>query len=394
MLLNLKFAKLGLAAGLAATMLLSPTVSMPQQGPTEIGGDLFLSQQGPPVSAPRDAFAVGFSTSLSGDIAEDGHAIGGSVEVDATTRGDLYATGGSVSVRGPVGGDLSAMGISVRTHPSATVAQNARLAGGSVSVEGPVQGALLASGGEVYFNAAVDGDAHLAGARIRFGPNATVGGMLTYATGEEMEVPASVADASRVTFRKLDVGDLGEAGRRQWDWPERPGMDIGPAAIAGGVAATIGSFLLVGALFLAFAPTLVSRLRKSVIAQPGATALSGLIGLSMLFGGVPILAMTIIGIPLVPIAVLAILIVWFLGYVLGAYALGMKVARGLGMTEDPSMTIRLIVLAATACVAALLNFIPIIGWMANFVIVILGVGAMTYALFERTMPSATVGDIP
>ena len=129
-------------------------------------------------------------------------------------------------------------------------------------------------------------------------------------------------------------------------------------------------------------------MRKGIVARPGATALSGLIGLSMLFGSVPILAMTLIGIPLVPIAILAILIVWFLGYVLGAYALGMGVARAMGVGEDPSIMLRLAVLAATALVAAVLNFIPFLGWLANFAIVILGVGAMTYVLFERLLPNA------
>lgn len=359
----------------------------------EVGGDLFLSEPQPPVNAARDVFAVGFSTDLSGTVAEDAHAVGFSVEVDAETAGDLYATGGSVSVRGPVGSDMNAIGGTVRTHPSAVTSGNARVTGGSVQIEGPVEGALMASGAEVYLNAPIEGDAFLSGARIRFGPEATVSGMLTYSTSDPIEIPQSVAAPGRVVFQQMQFDDMMRRGGRDWDWPEGPDMEIGPGAAIGALAATLGSFLLVGALFLAFTPALVSRMRKRVAARPGNTALSGLIGLSMLFGSVPILAMTIIGIPLVPFAVLAILIVWFLGYVLGAYSIGMGVARALGAAEDPSIAIRLAVLAATALIAGLLNFIPIIGWMANFAIVLLGVGAMTFEAFERLLPNAKADDI-
>lgn len=356
----------------------------------EIGGDLFLSDPAPVVDAGRDVFAVGASTVLAGDVAEDSHAVGFSVEVDADTQGDVYATGFTVSVRGGIGSDLTAAGMTVRTHPSSTTAENARLTGGSVTIAGPVEGALMASGGDIVLDAPIEGDAFLSGARIRFGPNASVGGQLVYATREPVDVPESVADPARIRFERMELDDFMSRSRDSWDWPERPDMDVGPGAIFGALAATIGSFLLVGALFLAFAPALVSRLRKGILARPGQSALGGLIGLSMLFGSVPILAMTLIGIPLVPIAILLILIVWFLGYVLGAYSLGMGVARGMGLGEDPSIGVRLLVLAGTALVAAILNFIPIVGWLVNFVIVILGVGAMTAALFNRLLPDTTV----
>lgn len=377
----------GVTALLAVALLTLPAPVAAQSDALEIGGDLFLSGTGPVVDAARDVFAVGFSSVLSGNVAEDSHAVGFSVEVDADTDGDVYATGGTVSVRGSAGSDLTVSGFSVRTHPSSTTAENARLTGASVIVGGPVGGALVATGGDVTLNAAIGGDAYISAARITFGPEASVGGELIYATSEPMDVPASVADPARVRFERVEFDNM-MSGREDWDWPERPEMEIGPGAIFGALAATIGSFLLVGAIFLAFAPNLVSRMRKGIVARPGATALSGLIGLSMLFGSVPILAMTLIGIPLVPIAILAILIVWFLGYVLGAYALGMGVARAMGVGEDPSIMLRLAVLAATALVAAVLNFIPFLGWLANFAIVILGVGAMTYVLFERLLPNA------
>jgi hypothetical protein len=47
------------------------------------------------------------------------------------------------------------------------------------------------------------------------------------------------------------------------------------------------------------------------------------------------------------------------------------------------MVMRLLALAIGVTIAALLNFIPVIGWMANFALVLLGVGAITTGLFYR-----------
>lgn len=369
----------------ALVLALSPSFALAQNTADEIGDDLFLAQPSSAVEAGKDAFAVGFSTLLSGTVGEDAHAVGLSVEVDADTEGDLYAVGGSVAVRGDVGSDLTIVGGTIRTHASSSTSENARITGGSVTIDGAVEGALILSGGDVTLNAPIGGDAFVSAGRIRFGKNARIDGRLTYSTGSPIDVPESVADPTRVTFQKSEGRGLERA--KDWNWPQNPSWDVGPGTILGALAATIGSFLLVGGVFLTFAPGLVAKLRKSVVQRPGRTALTGLIIMSTLFGSVPIFAMTIIGIPLVPLAILAVLIVWFLGYILGAYSLGMGIARSVGMQEDPSIAVRLLVLAATAFVAALLNYIPFVGWLANLLLVFIGVGAITFALLERWLPN-------
>ena len=80
-------------------------------------------------------------------------------------------------------------------------------------------------------------------------------------------------------------------------------------------------FLLVLAvIFLTFAEQLVKKMRRRVTRQPLQTFLLGVIGLSALFGMVPVTALTIIGLPFVPFALLAVLVTWTLGYLLAAYA--------------------------------------------------------------------------
>ncbi len=154
-------------------------------------------------------------------------------------------------------------------------------------------------------------------------------------------------------------------------------------SLLGGFIVTLGFFVVLGAIFLSLMPKKVARLEHLITERPGIALLSGVIGLSILFGLVPISALTIVGIPLVPIVLLTTIAVWTLGYVLGAYAVAMRALRGAGAPENPTIWIRLLALVVGVTLVALLNFIPFLGWMANLALVLVGIGAMTMALFNQ-----------
>lgn len=348
-----------------------------------IGGDVLrVGETSAPLDASRDVLAAGATVSLEGAIAQDTHAAGFDVDVDATTGDDLFAVGFSVSLRGPVGGDLTASGFSVRTGSRAEVAGNARIVGGRVMIDGPVAGALAAAGGKVTLNAEVSGDVLLAGETLTFGPDARIGGTLTYSAPARMDIPERVIPAARVTYEPYQRSEMMREAREMWSDREYPVLPTFLSVLSGFLI-TLGFFIVIGALFLTFAPKQVRHLRQSIDARPGMALLSGVIGLSMLFGLVPISALTVVGLPLVPIVLLATMVVWTLGYILGVYVLAMRAMRSLGSVENPQIWMRLLALVVGVTIIALLNFIPVLGWMVNFALVLLGIGGMTTALFER-----------
>jgi hypothetical protein len=148
--------------------------------------------------------------------------------------------------------------------------------------------------------------------------------------------------------------------------------------------------MALGAVMLGFMPKRLSRMRRSIAKAPGQTLLLGVIGLSMLFGMAPITALTIVGLPFVPIVVLAIVVAWTLGYALGAYGVAMRIWLGFGGAEDPPNATRLMVFAAAITAVSLLNFIPFVGWVANYTLVLLGIGAMTRVLFQSMIGTPDV----
>jgi hypothetical protein len=348
-----------------------------------IGGDVFtMGDTGIPMQATRDVLAAGPTIMLEGTVAQDTQAAGFDVDVEATTGGDLYAVGFSVNLRGPVGGDMTASAFNLRTGRDAEVSGNARLAGGRVSIDGPVRGALAAVGGKVTLDAEVSGDAVIMGDTITFGPDARIIGSLTYSAPAQIDIPERVIAANRVTYEPYQASQVMTDMRDMWgDWeyPARPTF----LSMFSGFLVTIGFFVLIGALFLTLAPRQVQQLRHRIDARPGIVLILGVIGLSILFGLVPVSAMTVVGIPLVPVVLLVIVTGWILGYILGAYVLAMRALRGFGVAEDPAIWTRLLALVVGVTLVALLNFIPVLGWLANFALVLLGIGGMTAALFDR-----------
>jgi hypothetical protein len=356
---------------------------------TRNGDDTFFAgaQVSQSIDTKGDTFVAARSARVNGSALGDMHVSGFDVSVDVDVAEDLYAMGATVVIRGTIAEDLSVMAFSARTESSSETQGNARLMGNSVTVEGPVAGALSVIGRDVILNAEITGDVRILAQTLSFGPDAVVAGTLTYSSKDKIKVTTRVASEDRVTFEKVSGGRVFEEWQEVGkDMPALPTF----ASMMFGFIVSLLFFLALGALMLGFMPKRLARMRRSIAAAPGQTFMLGVIGLSMLFGMVLVTALTIIGLPFVPIVVLAIVVAWVLGYALGAYSVAMRLWIGLGGTDDPSNIARLMILAGAITFVALLNFIPFVGWVANYTLVLLGIGAMTRAVFQSMIGSPDV----
>lgn len=348
------------------------------------GSDTFIagSTVSETVDAQRDVFMAGWvAVTAKGAAGGDTHFAGFDLDIETDSAADLYAIGVSVAVRGPVGEDLTASGFTLRTTQTAVTEGNARLMGSSVTIDGPVKGDLSVTASEVVLNAPVGGAALIVAKTITFGPNAKIAGALSYASPDPISVPERVIAPAQVTYEMLPDKNAFQGMRDGWDKMEYPVLPAFMSMFAAFLI-TLAFLIVVGAIFLTFLPKPVERMRKSIAAQPGQIFLIGIVGLSILFGMGPITALTIIGIPLLPIVLLATLLAWALGYMLGAYAVAQHLLDGLWGQTEASKPARLVAFAAVICAVALLHFIPFVGWVVNYTLVLLGIGAMTNALFD------------
>lgn len=344
--------------------------------PMQVGGDTYVGGASAVTSSAsaRDLFASGFRVAIDDRVEKDAHGLGFSVNFDAPVAGDAYAAGFSVDIDQPVGDDLTASGFSVSLAKGAGVGGNARLMGGTVNVAGPVAGSLIAAAGSFSLEAAVTGDLLVTAGDITFGDGARVDGILTYRSPQPLDVPASVASPERVRYEAISMSpglpDLREgldgAARSYW-----------PSAASVFFAFVLGLVFVaaVAAAFLAFAPNQVERLRGEAIARPWTGMAFGALGLATLIGSIPVAGMTLIGAPLIPLLLAALVVVWFLAWLAGAYALSWRIA-GAFRPLDESLLTRLIVIVGGAVVLALVNYIPVVGWLINLATTFLGLGAV------------------
>lgn len=301
--------------------------------------------------------ATGGTVVIDGRVTGDATVTAGTVIVSETGRveGDLDAMAGSVVVEGNVGGDVSAAAGSLVVREGASV-------GGNVE----------AAAGDARVNGRVDGSARLAGETVTLGPAAVVGGDVEY--DAESFTAASGARVSGSVTRNddLSVGAVGVPWAGEFRTP-------GGFAVPAGAFAAWGLVvnLLVGALLVALAP----RFAREVTDRGTQAAVkSGGVGL-LTFVAVPIalalVAITIVGIPVSVVGAVAYGLVLWLTTIYGALVVG---AWLLSLVGRESVWWAL---AVGLSGFTLVGFVPYVGELLQFAVLLVGLGAFVLAVRDR-----------
>jgi len=241
--------------------------------------------------------------------------------------------------------DRTAVGEDLVINAGETVG-DAVSTGGSVTVHGHATGDVLSVGGSVILEpgSVVDGDAVSVGGTVEVKPGATLRGERSSVGGPIGKVLSSAIkfSPSKVHEDKHDR-DHGFFGRLWWTVP----------------------FFVLGFLIMLFVPDRLLTLRESLAARPLAATAAGV---GSWFGIVALcilLAVTIIGIPLVPLALVGFFGLGLFGLTALAWWIGSKLTFVPG-TERP-----LLAFTVGTLVLALVGAIPFVGkvalWLATTV---------------------------
>jgi cytoskeletal protein CcmA (bactofilin family) len=350
------------------------------------------------IVTPLPAQEAGESVRLQGVITEDVYAAGGTVDVLATVEGDVVVAGGRVAVGEMVSGDVMAVGGSVDIH--ATVGDDLRLAGGDVRLSGSVADdaivaggnvALLsdsqvggrawlsggrievagvigrelkAAGGNVVLSGRVKGNVHIEGQRIRILDSAIIDGELSYSGPQEAEIAEGAQIHGGVHYEPVD----------------RPVGAIIAAAI-GMLFLGLLSLILTGILWYLLFPRFIASAVTNLRAEPWKCLGLGL----ALFAATPVvisvLFVTIIGwLPALVIGALYLLLL-LSGFLTSAFYVGDSLWHLRGQGEQ-SRASRLGSFALAALLIILLGLVPLLGSLLLFVLMLLGMGTVTFGLYR------------
>ncbi len=317
-----------------------------------------------------DLFAAGEELELTAPAGGAVHMAGRIIEIEAAPGGAVYAAGYEVTVAADLPGAATLFGAEVRVEGA--VGGNLRLFAQDAEITGALSGSALIAAREFSLDAPIAGDLMLAADEIDWGDAATVAGQLIVYVeeGESIDVPDRVAPADRVEQREMEEfrGDVGPSV-----------ADMRRGAVRTALFGFVMSVLFVAALAtaaVAIAPDRVAHWRETALARPGRSVVAGFLLLSTIVGSGFVIALTIIGIPLLPALLFGAGVAGYAGYVLGSYILGVGLWQRMG-NDIPEGVLQKAGLAALgAFVAGLIGLIPFLGWLVVLSLAFAGLGAI------------------
>jgi len=284
-----------------------------------------------------DLAVAGGNITILGTIADDARVVGGNITIDSDIASDLAVGGGQITITGTVGGDLLG-------------------GGGMMRLDAPVGGDARIGGGEVYINSTIDGSVHFMGEKLTLGPSAVIEGDLIYTSPREATLETGAVVRGQTTYTE-------HAGSKM------PGK-LAAISFLGSFLTALACGLVLGLLLRKFSLALVA----GVVARPLLEFGRGFLALVVLPVASALLFVTLLGIPLGILGVLSFIALIILGCIGAPIVLGSLILHAVRRSAEYEVSVLSIVIGALAY--ALLGLIPILGWVAQAVLVVVTIGAI------------------
>src|SRR4051812_14708190 len=333
-----------------------------------------------------DYFGAGEAASPVRPVDGDAFIVAPYVNLTQPVAGDVLVAGSGVTVGAPVAGDLYAMGSSVLLE--STVARNVRIAGGRVEIgtRGQVSGKTTLTGGRVTvlgkaghqltvfaervtLDGEVDGNVTIAARTLTLGPHTKITGRLTY----RGSVPAQRDPAAIIT---------GGMNYLSFDFEEETFQPVAKVvAWVGVIAFTVGLFVI-GTLAIILSPDWTQHMSRLGRHRPMSSLGLGLGAIVCLPIAVVLLMVSIVGIPLALMLLMAWPMILLLGYLAGV----MTVSDAIAGPKAGAKGRRVFVLAMGLGIMLLFARVPFAGWGIGMLLVVLGIGAMALLAMGAIVP--------
>jgi cytoskeletal protein CcmA (bactofilin family) len=327
-----------LAVALLLVLAALPGLAVAEQraGPTVVVG---------PDETVDSLTATGGTVVVRGTVTGDVDAYAGSVVVaeEGAVEGSLRAYTGSLRVEGTVGGNVVAYAGSVEVAESALVRGSLGAAAGEVTVAGRVRGDVTAAAALLTLasTARVDNDVTHDG-RLERAPGASVGGQV----------------------RAADDLGLG---------PPAPAFPPGTFLVYG-----VLSNLLVGGILLFLGEDFAVSVAENAVLEPSESLLWGAGTLVAVPLSLLAVAVTVVGLPVAAVALLALPALGWVAAVLGRFAVGAWLTSYADV-DRPAAGLAV----GVVLVAALGRLPAVVGPLVRFAVLVVGVGATALELRAR-----------
>ncbi|CUH78653.1 hypothetical protein [Tropicibacter naphthalenivorans] len=354
-----------------------------------VGQDIYMGGRSIVMDAEGrdDVFLAGERVDLRDPITGSAHLAGRWVEIEGAVAGDVYAMGQRVTVADPVAGDVSAAAQRLRVN--AEVGGDLRAMASEMSIAAPIGGNAMLTGEIVEIDAEIAGDVVFHASTVRFGPDARIGGAIRIyeEVANTVTIPDSVASPDQIERRGLSGNPLapdlfGQTAKDQRAAAGLPKPAPEPEPLPTGFLSGVLVVAILGALLAVIWPHGVAEMRRSVLGTPGRALATGFVTVSAVIGSTILLAMTLFGLFVAPVSILALIVLWVLGYIVGTYAAGVWVLGWFGGGEPMTNGERAMAAGIGALGVGLLSLIPVVGWLLLLVLSTMGAGAVALRILR------------
>jgi hypothetical protein len=234
--------------------------------------------------------------------------------------------------------------------PAGETVKTAVVFNGPVSIDGTVSETLVVFNGRTEISGTVGEDVVVFNGRVTVRSGAEVGGDVFSRTDAEVEEGATVRGEVGNAPRRFDFEDTWFPGRIAW-W-------IGYSV----------STLVLGLLLFLFAPRFDDAIVGAFRNRRGASIGFGIALFFLIPIAAVLLLVTIVGIPLGVFVLLALALLYTVGYVTGAHAFGRMLVKRSGSALPPFL--------AGLGILRLIALVPILGGVTWFVVSVVGLGIL------------------
>ncbi len=302
----------------------------------------------------------------------------GTITIDGTVIGDAVVFGGAIVVNGTVDGDAVAIGGAVKMF--GTISGDVAAIGGSAEVHGAVAGDVAAIGGSLSLDstAVVTGDVVIIGGTLDQKPGAVV-------KGKVEQVPLGFLNklipkfVEGIKSGKVDAEIHIPPFNGEVRLPPFVGRSL---RLIFTLVWLVGVFILVLLITLIF-PRPTQTIADAITHKPLIVFLVGFGGQLAISPLMVVLTITIIGIPLIPLALLGILIAFLLGWAGISLTVGEWLKKNWNWRfESPLglMAVGFLAIVLLTIVAGLFRLAPGPIGVIGLIIAILGVSAVWVAV--------------
>lgn len=355
---------------------------------------------------------------IIGDVNGDVEANMGQIVISGNVGGDVRARMGEVIVDGSVGGDILADLGAVSV--SGTIGGNIDSGFGELLINGAVAGDVKSKGGNIVITGIVEGDVILEQGLVELGPQAVVSGRIYVGRGmvkkAETAIAGSLEIGEELSVTELQEGESGKGYRfdgvdgdfpsglvemvinsvetafrdvetiphmfrtRNWPYTPLPFWGVYGNAARGMINILI-MFALTALTFTLF-PGHVRAAGNAVSTKIGPVIGWGLLASFLAIPLMVLLAITIIGIPLIIIEIIVLAAAVILGYAGIANMVGDRIiAVASAKKANPLGAI-----AVGVLVIGLIRMIPFLGLLVSLVVYIFAIGAALVTRFGVNQP--------